>query len=345
MTNIDGNNFIRLKGTDLKFDMSKLTQLKRTEQNASIFDKLDENKDGKIDSSEIQALYDAAGNTILSRREAKKAGWDFNQLKMFAKDQAAQIKAQTASTIVDNVAIEGLDNSVIDKANAMLKASSSTIEPEGIYYAGGVSTYRVTHNEDGGYTRTYEDGRIRNYDTNGKEIGGKLADGRTYTQTNNEDGSYVLECSDGQIQNYDANGRLISGRLKDGTAFTTKYANDGTNISEFTRTDGSKRYQKYDKNFNDTNKYAERKANGDIEADAISGETFDATMKRLGITDPADQEAFKKANPKAAKRGYFMVGMHDVTIPKAIADKLDMNNVVVDSDAQVAAWKNAVGKS
>lgn len=67
------------------------------------------------------------------------------------------------------------------------------------------------------------------------------------------------------------------------------------------------------------------KAGGNVSTGAKNGETFDATMERLGIK-AEDQEVFRKANKKAEARGWFMVGELDVTIPKELAEKLDLFN-------------------
>ena len=80
-------------------------------------------------------------------------------------------------------------------------------------------------------------------------------------------------------------------------------------------------------------------------------------MKRLGITDPADQEMFKKANPKAYKRGYFLLGTEgqqtkgggytnwddgDIYIPKELADKLNIEDMLVDKTAEMEKHKKAL---
>ena len=70
-------------------------------------------------------------------------------------------------------------------------------------------------------------------------------------------------------------------------------------------------------------------------------------MNRLGITDPADQEIFKNANPKAYKRGYFLLtkpgkAEGDVYIPKVLADKLNVENMLVDETAEMEKHKKAL---
>ena len=76
--------------------------------------------------------------------------------------------------------------------------------------------------------------------------------------------------------------------------------------------------------FNDS-KYLKWTQDSDMTTGAKNGESFDETMKRLGIKDE-DREVFRKANKKAEARGWFMVGELDVTIPKELAEKLDLFN-------------------
>ena len=66
---------------------------------------------------------------------------------------------------------------------------------------------------------------------------------------------------------------------------------------------------------------------GDINTYAKNGESFDATMQRLGITEESDIEIFKAANKKALSRsngGWFQVGEKEVVIPKQLVEKLNM---------------------
>ena len=146
---VNGSSFIRLKGTNLKLDLSKdaVTKLRTDSNNESIFQKLDKNKDGNI-ADDIQ---DAAGNLILSKREAKKAGIDWNSLNELARLQQGE---KTNKTV----------------------ASSSKIEPEGKFKDKEGNEYTVKHNTDGGYTRIYKD-KTRNYDNNGNWISGRTSKG------------------------------------------------------------------------------------------------------------------------------------------------------------------------
>ena len=81
----------------------------------------------------------------------------------------------------------------------------------------------------------------------------------------------------------------------------------------------------------------------DIKTSAKNGEKFDATMERLGITEDADKEIFRKANKEAEARGWFLVGELDVNIPKELAEKLDLFNhpekIALDVDQEIDNYK------
>ncbi len=205
--------------------------------------------------------------------------------------------------------------------------------------------FKYTYNADGSYTRTWSDGDVYYYDTNGQCTHGKNTDGIEFKYTYNADGSYTTTCSNGDVYYYDKNGKETHGKLADGTNFKSIYSDDGSlKYNEYTQTNGSKYYYGADRK-----SFAEKTVNGNIKAYAKQGETFNDTMLRLGITDPADQEVFKKANPKAYKRGYFLLAdpgkVGDVYIPKSIADKLDISNILVDETAEFEKHKKAKKKS
>ena len=205
--------------------------------------------------------------------------------------------------------------------------------------------FKNTYNADGSYTKTWSNGSCRFYTAEGKESGGKNSKGETWERAYNADGSCTETWSNGQVKYYDKNGKETHGKLADGTNFKSIYSDDGSlKYKEFTQTNGSKYY--YGVN---NEGYAEKTVNGNIKAYAKQGETFNDTMLRLGITDPADQEVFKKANPKAYKRGYFLLAdpgtVGDVYIPKSIADKLDISNILVDETAEFEKHKKAKKKS
>ncbi len=203
-------------------------------------------------------------------------------------------------------------------------------------------TWKNEYHDDGSYTRTYSNGEIREYDENGKLLSGEL-DGKTWKIEYHDDGSFTRKFGDGETEEYDQNGKRLSGKLADGTVFEEKYGDDGNlKYREYTPKDGSKFYYGAD-----GKSYAQKTANGNFKVSPKQGETFDDTMARLGITNPDDQEMFKKANPKAYKRGYFLLtkpgnAEGDVYIPKVLADKLNVENMLVDETAEMEKHKNAL---
>ena len=207
------------------------------------------------------------------------------------------------------------------------------------------TTWENTYNDDGSYTRNLSNGQVSYYDKNGRQTGGKLEDGITWENTYNEDGSYTRNLSTGDVHYFDKNGRQTGGKLPNGTTCEYLYDDHGKlKYKEYTCKDGSKYY--WDAN----NKgYVEKTANGNIKANPKQGEKFNDTMLRLGITDPNDQKVFIAANPKAYKRGYFLLTdpgkcKGDVYIPKSIADKLDMSNILVDGTEEYNKHKKAIAK-
>ncbi len=205
------------------------------------------------------------------------------------------------------------------------------------------TTWKNEYHEDGSYTTTYSDSRTEEYDKNDKQLSGKLANGTTYKNEYHEDGSYTKTYSDGDIQEYDKNGKGLSGKLANGTTYEVRYGDDGSlKYTEFTEEDSSKYYYGAD-----DKSYATKTANGNYKVSPKQGETFNDTMNRLGITDSDDQEMFKKANPKAYKRGYFLLtdpgkANGDVYIPKALADKLNVEDMLVDETAEMEKHKQAL---
>ena len=206
---------------------------------------------------------------------------------------------------------------------------------------GGI-TYTKEYHEDGSYTSTYSNGKVEEYDKNNKQLSGKLPNGTTWKNEYHEDGSYTKTYSDGEVREHDKNGKPLSGKLANGTTYEYKYNEQGKlEYEEFSEKDGSKYYYSAD-----GKSYAEKTASGDFFVSPKQGETFDDTMNRLGITDPADQELFKESNQEAFERGYFILtdpgkAYGEVYIPKSIADKLDINNVLVDETAEAEKHKQA----
>ena len=205
------------------------------------------------------------------------------------------------------------------------------------------TTWKNEYHNDGSFTRKYSDGEIQEYDKNGKRLSGKLANGTTWKNEYHNDGSFTREYGDGETEEYDENGKQLSGKLANGTTWKNEYYEDGNlKYQEYTPKDSSKYYYGAD-----GKSFAEKTTNGNYKVSPKQGETFNDTMNRLGITDPADQEIFKNANPKAYKRGYFLLtkpgkAEGDVYIPKVLADKLNVENMLVDETAEMEKHKKAL---
>ena len=198
------------------------------------------------------------------------------------------------------------------------------------------------------------------YDTNGNETKRILRDKNgkvesTYEYTYDANGN-VTKCisrdKNGKVEStdeytYDANGNM--------TNFTKKDKNGKLEYSEeYTYDDIGNITQRIykDKDGNVTNKEIVSSkgftinltSEGDINTYAKNGESFDATMQRLGITEESDIEIFKAANKKALSRsngGWFQVGEQEVVIPKQLVEKLNMladTSNFVDGDRELAKW-------
>lgn len=258
------------------------------------------------------------------------------------------------------------DGKCIGRTNPNGTEIKFTNEEDGSYTAKDINSGLETHykrNADGSQTATDSYGRISNYDENGKWIGGSDKYG-TYEVKYNNDGTSTQTYTDGTqkgtIFYFDANGKCIRRVNPDNTSFkfinnkngdytsineqtneqtNWKFSKDGTfssvlangditvhsyevSYNESTMSDGSTIYQ------NNNGSYAIRTRKGEIKTTCRRNETFDDTMKRLGITSEKDQAIFKAANKKAVKRGRFIYGANDIIIPKSIAGKIKMTNVM-----------------
>lgn len=83
------------------------------------------------------------------------------------------------------------------------------------------------------------------------------------------------------------------------------------------------------------------------------GETFTDTMNRLvdAIKDNDKKEAFKeafiRANPKAKKRGYFLLNeigsrRRDINVPAKFVNVLDINAICVDTKKEMDSYKERI---
>ena len=349
----------------------------KDEKLKSIFDRLD-NGNGIIEEGELEDIKSAISNaakadgdeTNLSKKEAKQLIKNLGLSGIKAQDLfdfLAQIKSASANVDYLTKNVEHPDEIVIarpkDKDGNQIfeiynedgtlnrtetsgKASSMVEHADGrLEGKDDVGNYTRKVNPDGTYIDTYEDGRVRYYDKDGRLTGGKNSEGMSFVNKYNEDGSYIQEWSDGNVQYYDKDGRRTGGKLPNGTIAEVIYDEKGNRkYDEFKRKNGSVYY------WGPNGGYAEKTANGNFKAHAKHGESFNDTMLRLGITAPKDQQIFIKANPKAYKRGYFLISKPnanygDVYIPKEIADKLDISNILVNSGEEYEKSQQAKQKT
>ena len=220
---------------------------------------------------------------------------------MLTRKNPASLREATTETTYD------------DKGNALIETykdvkGSVTSSIERTYNDKGKELTHIEKDAKGNITWNYE----YTYDDKGNQLTetwkddkGKVTESREYTyddkgnkltETWKDDKGKVTESCE---TTYDDKGNRLT-RAYNATNNETEIWDD--NISTFIKVT--------DKN--------------DIKTSAKNGEKFDATMERLGITEDADKEIFRKANKKAEARGWFLVGELDVNIPKELAEKLDL---------------------
>lgn len=199
------------------------------------------------------------------------------------------------------------------------------------------NTKECTYNENGNLTKEIENGGY-NYTSE-------------YIYTNGNLTKQIDKDKHGKVsmsweRAYDTNGNMI----KD----ITYFPGYGSDISEYTYDDIGNITQRINKdadgNITDVEIVSSKgftislTSEGDINTYAKNGESFDATMQRLGITEESDIEIFKAANKKALSRsngGWFQVGEKEVVIPKQLVEKLNMladTSNFVDGDRELAKW-------
>ena len=341
--NIDG---FKLSGDGIS--LSDFTaKVNKDNELINIYKAFDKNGDNKLSRDELAGLLgaykmiDSNGDGTLSNVEAA----DFNN--KISKDIA-----RDSNTDNDNLVIN------FNKFNDFFSSLKTLIDPNStesgdVYYydkdgkiTGGTDSAGEFTREytDNGYTDTYMD-RTRYYDKDGKYIGGIDTDGDTWTQTYNDDGSYTVKY-DEMEEYYNPDGKQIGGKFfNNGTEYTVKYDEQGNETyTEYTKSDGTKYFTYNDNNAVPRRASTDVDAEGNITTSAIEGESFQATMKRLGITED-DIDAFKKANPRAASKGWFLAGEQDVKIPASIAKKLDYAKMMVNADEQAEAYRRRISGS
>ena len=285
-----------------------------------------------LNSGNIESTYDTNGN----------------KTKRISRDKNGKVEYSEEYTYDAN----GNITKEVDKYENG-KVESTT---EYTYDANGNETKRILKAENGKVESTTE----YTYDANGNETkrifkaeNGKVESTTEYTYDANGNKTKRIEKdANGKVENtseytYDANGNM--------TNFTKKDKNGKLEYSEeYTYDDIGNITQRIykDKDGNVTNKEIVSSkgftinltSEGDINTYAKNGESFDATMQRLGITEESDIEIFKAANKKALSRsngGWFQVGEEEVVIPKQLVEKLNMladTSNFVNGDRELAKW-------
>ena len=203
-------------------------------------------------------------------------------------------------------------------------------------------SYEYTYDDKGNkLTKTKKDGKgkvTKSYEYTYDDKGNQL------TETWKDDKGKVTESCE---YTYDDKGNKLTETWKDDKGKVTAsyeytYDDKGNPLTQTEKDDKGKVTESYEYTYDDkgnrlTITYNETEIwddnlstfikvtdKNDIKTSAKNGEKFDATMERLGITEDADKEIFRKANKKAEARGWFLVGELDVNIPKELAEKLDL---------------------
>ena len=254
MVDINGKNYsdiVKIKGTDKKIDLTKLEGLQRTEKNKPIFDMVDQNKDGIIDTSEAKSLQgnlltSSKGNGKLSEREANKHYGKGSNAFEAAKALADQQKAFEEGK--EYIEQNGKTTTRIYNSNIGDEYSyRAETDEEGItttYLNNGIQKIQY---KDGSYQQIEDDGTVFCYDKDGNTTA-IIQNGNTTTFpddhtsiTKNLDGEIIqtVITKDNQIIRTDfeyQDGKTIEREYSDVgdnaplTGITVKEKKDGHNI-------------------------------------------------------------------------------------------------------------------
>ena len=268
---------------------------------------IEKDADGRITYSQ-EYTYDDKGNKV--SRSVKYEDDSYNYSTEYTYDDKGN-KLSEITKFADG-SIESSDEySYDDKGNQL---STTNKDADGRIFYSEEYTYDDKGNKLS-TTRKYADGSISSYSTE-----------YTYDDKGNQLSEITkwVDGSESSIEHtYDDKGNELSRTKKDADGrikWTCEYTYDdkGNKLIRDVE-DGNNSIS-----FNGS-KYLKWTQDSDMTTGAKNGESFDETMKRLGIKDE-DREVFRKANKKAEARGWFMVGELDVTIPKELAEKLDLFN-------------------
>lgn len=297
----------------------------------------------KLDADECQAAKMngsiwtvAEGMTAEQFKEANQhcSEYDTNQDGVVTvKEQKASIADQLKNVWTSSIARFFKDDISYDNSNANSAKSITQRVMARIQNALNYIQYAKDNNIDiftdnTGTGVEDKDGELQEYtDSNGETHTARKSPGVKSSKVNS-DGSRTNTYGDGHTQTWNNNSLMLAddGKTSDGTKWesTYDYNEDGSFTDNVNYGDGRKDKVAYDKNYNAIGE-VNITAKGNYKAQAKQGETFMATLTRLGITDAEDIKAVAKANPKAFANKYFRVDVNDVYIPKEVIANMKAN--------------------
>lgn len=172
-----------------------------------------------------------------------------------------------------------------------------------------------------------KDGELQEYTDGNRETVTTTANPGVTRSVANSDGTIIDTYGDGDTVTWNKNNLIMASTRKHGVwniSDTYDYNEDGSYTYNMTFDNGDVFHAAYDQNEQKIGSYKVT-ARGNYKATALEGETMEQTLTRLGITNPVDIAAMKKANPKATRSGAFSTKSGDVYIPKLIIENMKKN--------------------
>ena len=310
------------------------------------FSKLNTNTVGdsanKLDADECQtakmngSIWTVAeGMTAEQFKEANQhcSEYDTNQDGVVTvKEQKASIADQLKNVWTSSIARFFKDDISYDNSNANSAQSITQRVMARIQNALNFIQYAKDNNIDifSDNTETGvddNDGELQKYtDGNGEKMITSNTPGVKSSKANS-DGTVTDFNKDGSSTTWNNNILCLGGSDK-WAGGTYEYKNDYNEDGSFTQTKNYDNGESFkiavDQNQNKIGSFRIT-AKGNYKAQAKQGETFMATLTRLGITNAEDIKAVAKANPKAFANKYFRVDVNDVYIPKEVIANMKAN--------------------
>lgn len=356
--NLNFSNF-KLGKKGENFDFSKLKAgITENSKNSAIFKKLDTNNNGVLEKSELEALQTNlapfAEDGVVTDKEAKKLlkSYGLTDTKASEFFEFLQSVGASADEVQDcfyslfddreavNIKYKPDENGFVRTSSRDAKSGAviqenydNGVESRTIYYDGDNVSYeeivrgakttvkdskgrilKETVDKGGGLSEVTE----YEYDGDGTEPAKvttkKMSGGEEIQEPPVEEVPAKKSPVENENKTVFENGRTLT-KTEDGATLQDE-GGEPVNI-------------KYDKD-------------GNILSAAKEGETFTQTAERLGIKKGTPEfKKFKELNAQAAKRGWFRLGV-DVKIPAGMEEKINIEGLNVDSDAEMAKFNRRV---